>query len=240
MTLVELIVYMALSVVACVMLWAFQNITRSTQTASVASYLVNGDTETCIAVLRRDINESALAAIQVYPSEAAPSETPGLSLVSNRAFGGEKEGRQLVNSWGAPQWDKHVFYTLEGDGASTGRLIRWEKELGQKNMLPTPALLLPSAEGRGKERVLLRDVLLPDRTVERVGPGGSVSTDRHGGFKAQFIRRLGGSGGEELLTDVNPKKGNPRDNTRMMEVELKILQDGKNYYSVSFRVAAEH
>ena len=240
MTLIELIIYMALAVVACVLLWSIQNITRSTQNASMANYLVNGDTETCLTVLRRDLNESALAAVNVYPSSTAPSEPPGLSLVSSRAFGGEREGETLVNSWGAPQWDKHVFYTLQASDENTGSLIRWEKEIAQKNMLPVPATVLPSLDGREHEKVVLRDVLLPDRTVSGVGEGGSITTDKFGGFRAQFVRRVGGSGGEEQLTEVNPKNGNPHDNTRLMELELKLLQNEKSYYSIEFRVACEH
>ncbi len=76
--------------------------------------------------------------------------------------------------------------------------------------------------------------------MDKVGPSGSVSTDGYGGFKAQFLRRRGGSGGEEQFTGVNPKNGNPRDNTRLLQVELQILQDGKNYYSVTFLAAARH
>ena len=241
MTLAELIVYMALAVLASTLLWAFQNITRSTQKATTASYLVSGATETCIEWIRRDVNESALASIRAYPENESSTEAPGMSLVSNRAFAKENRGKPLVNSWGAPLWDKHVFYSLQtSPGENTGNLIRWEKEIANKNLLPIPSEVAPSMLGPENSKVLLRDVLAPNVTVSGVGPGGGITTDEFGGFRSQFLRRLGGSDGEEMLTTVNPTAGNPRDNTRMMEFELKILQDEKNYYSVEFRVAALH
>jgi type II secretory pathway pseudopilin PulG len=241
MTLAELIVYMALAVLASVLLWALQGVTRSTQQASTASYLVSGETETCVDWIRQDINETALASIQIYPNDDAPSETPGISMVSHRAFAEDQRGKPLVNSWGAPQWDKHVLYTLDfSAGESTGNLVRWEREIPNKNLLPVLADILPSADIQGKARVVLRDVVAPNVTVDRVGPGGQLVTDEFGGFRSQFVRRLGGSGGEEVLTTLNPTSGNPRDNTRLLEFELKILQDGKNYYSVGFHSAARH
>lgn len=241
MTLTELIVYMFLAVLAGVLLWSFQRITRSTQEASTASYLVSRETETCIDWIRQDVNETALASILVYPSEDAPSEAPGMSLVSNRAFHNERKGKPLVNSWGAPQWDKHILYTLDyGAGNKTGNLVRWEREIAEKNLLPVPAEILPSGETHENGRVVMRDVMAPNVTVDRVGPEGQTVTDEFGGFRCQFVRRIGGSGGEEVLTTVNPTRGNPRDNTRLLEFELKILQDGTNYYSIGFRGAARH
>jgi type II secretory pathway pseudopilin PulG len=244
MTLVELIVYFALTVLAGVLLWGFQNIAKSSHRTASASYLVGGETETCTQWIRRDINETALASIQVYPSAVSPDEAPGMSMVSSRAFDPDLKGEVLVNSWGAPQWDKHVLYTIDREaGERTGNLVRWEKEIADKNMLPVLAGILPGAAAKENHRVLLRDVMAPDTTVDGVGPQGSVSTDQHGGFRAQFIRRANGSGGEESVTSVNPTQGDPRNNTRMMDLELKILQDSHsqaNYYEVRFRVAARH
>ena len=238
MTLTELVVYMALAVLATVLLWALQKVTMTARNATTSNYLVNGQTETCVDWIRQDINETALTSVLVYPQPSVPEEDPGMSLVSNRSLA---DSKLLSNSWGAPQWDKHVAYTLEVEpGKGVGQLVRWERELSLKNMLPQPADFLPSVKGQDTSKVLLRDVMAPNSTVEGIGPGGSVQTDEHGGFRAQFVRRVGGSGGEEILTWQNPVAGNPRDNTRMMEFQLKILQDGKNYYDLTFRAAARH
>lgn len=241
MTLTELIVYMALAVLAGVLIWAFQSITRSSQQSTTASYLVSGATETCIQWIRQDVNEAALASIRVYPGEGDETEAPGMSMVSNRAFAQENRGKPLVNSWGAPLWDKHVLYSLQTEaGKNTGNLVRWEREIPTKNLLPISSEVLPSVLGTDNSRVVLRDVLAPNVTVERVGPEGSTTSDEFGGFRSQFVRRLGGSDGEEVLTSINPSAGNPRDNTRLLEFELKILQGDKDYYSVQFRAAARH
>ena len=150
----------------------------------------------------------------------------------------------LINRWGAPQWDKHVFYTVKGEGVGlTGTLIRWEKELAQKNFLPLSASVLPAAVEPAKQRVLIRDVLLPNTTVADAGPEGSLVTDGFGGFRVQFIRRAGGSGGAESLTTVNPRKGASADNTRMLEAELKLLQNERSkphVYTITFRMASFH
>lgn len=238
MTLIELIVYMALAVLATVLLWSLQKVTRTTRNATTSSYLVNGQTETCVDWMRQDINETALASIQVYPNLQESSEAPGMAMVSSRSFA---DSDLLTNSWGAPQWDKHVAYTLDvKPGELVGNLVRWERELDNKNLLPQLADFLPSVKGSGNSKVILRDVLAPDSTVPRVGPSDTTSTDEFGGFRARFIRRIGGAGGEEAFTWQNPTAGNPRDNTRLLEFQIKILQDDKNYYDLTFRAAAGH
>ncbi len=244
MTMVELVVYFSLAVLAGVLFWAISNLIWGGQRATASSYLVSGETEKAIEWIRRDVNESALGSIEVFPNAERSEEAPGMSLVSNRAYDPVQRGKPLVNRWGAPQWDKHVLYTLQrGDNATTGRVIRWEKELARKDYLPEISSALPSSVESAKQRVLLRDVLLPNVTVSDAGPGGSMTTDSFGGFRVQFVRRAGGAGGAESLITINPRRGSARDNTRMLEAELKLLQveRGKPHsYIITFRLAAFH
>lgn len=244
MTLTELIIYFTLTVLAGVLLWNFQKIAATSHTTASASYLVSGETETCTDWIRRDINETALASVQVFPEVENGVEKSGMSFVSNRPMDSDRRGELLVNSWGAPQWEKHVLYVLDVEpGERSGNLVRWEKEIADKNLLPVLCDVLPSSVARQNQRVVLRDVLAPNTSVNHAGDGGSLSSDAFGGFRAQFIRRENGSGGEESLTSVNPTDGNPRHNTRMMEFELKILQDERskpNYFEIRFRAAAMH
>lgn len=241
-TLMELIVYAALTLVAGLLIWAFQSVVWSTQRATSATYLAGGQTETAIAWMRRDLNETALASIKVYPGAEHTEEAPGLSMASSRAYDPNLKAKLLVNRWGAPQWDKHVYYTLKTEGSEqTGSLVRWEQEFATKNYLPVSSNVLPSVASDGKKKILLRDVLAPNTTVDGVGLEGHITTDEFGGFRVQFLRRANGSGGAESLTTQNPKKGNPHDNTRMLEVELKILQDAHSkphYYAIKYRIAA--
>ncbi len=243
-SLMELIVYASLALLAGLLLYGLQKVVWNSQVSTTASYLVSGQTETAIEWLRRELGETALASISAFPSMEEPEEAPGVSFVSNRAYEPELKSQLLVNSWGAPLWDKHVLYTLDSEpGERTGNLVRWERTIAQRNYLPVLCDVLPSEGPQTKSRVLLRSLLLPEQTVEGVGPDGSITTDAFGGFRVQFLRRLGGSGGAEELTTVYPWRGNPRDNTRLLEVELKILQQEHrtpNYYSIRFRAAARH
>ena len=69
MTLTELVVYMALAVLATVLLWALQKVTMTARNATTSNYLVNGQTETCVDWIRQDINETALTSVLVYPQQ---------------------------------------------------------------------------------------------------------------------------------------------------------------------------
>lgn len=243
MTLMELVIAFALSVAAGLLLWSVTNIIRGSQQAAASSTLVSGETETAIEWLRRDLSESALASIEVFPNAERPDQPPGASMASNRAYDPEQKGRPLVNRWGAPQWDKHVLYTVKRDDAAspTGSLVRWEKEMTPKRYLPEVCAVLPNAVEPDKHRVVLRDVLGPNLSGTDFGPEGSGVTDGSGGFRLQFVRRANNGAGAETLSSQNPRRGDAAENSRMMEAELKILQSESNkphYYSIKFRVGA--
>lgn len=137
-----------------------------------------------------------------------------------------------------------MLYTLERDGAAqTGNLVRWEREIENKNFLPVASPVLPSSGGQSKQKVLLRGVLAPNLATADFGPTGSGVTDGFGGFRMQFIRRAGNGAGADTFTTVNPRHGNPSENTRMLECEMKILQQEQSklhYYAIKFRVSANH
>lgn len=252
MSLVELVIYFALTIVCGLLLWAVNNLLWGGQRATEASYLVSGETEKALEWIRRDITETALASIEVFPKNPSSSgQTPGISFVSNRAFAEDEKGRPVVNRWGAPEWGKHVLYTLDREGAEpTGNLVRWEREIApqSRTLLPVTCDVLPSslpAGGQNKQKVLLRNVLAPNVTVPDAGPDGDVVTNGFGGFRVEFVQRDGGSGGAEMFTTRNPRENdaNAEDNTRMLEVQLKLLGTERSkplYYDITFRVAATH
>lgn len=242
-TLFEVAIYLFLFAVASGIVLALFMTGRSTSEATTASYLVSGNAETALNWLRQDLKETALASIQPYPSGGA-SEPPGVSMVNARAFAEDKQGELLINEHGAPKWDKHVFYTLQVPaGSRTGTLIRWEKEMSPKKNLPTLASLRPSQLEGTHRRVMLHNVVAPGAKLPGVGPTGTLDAGPFGGLRVQFVRRLGGEAGAEELTTVNPSKGNPEDNTRLVEVELQVYQERgsrPNYYAIRFRVAPFH
>lgn len=236
MTLTELIVYSVLAVLAGGLIWGLQTALRKTQHATSASSLMSSQTSTVISWLRRDLNETALASIQVYPNSLSPNEAPGLSCASRLPF---NKGQQATG------WDKHVLYTLDSEpGSQLGNLVRWERQIVNNNNLPVPCNVLPSSTPRSHSRVIARKLVRPDQTLNNVGPSGQVTTDETGGFSVKFIQRQNGSGGAESFTTVNPSQGDPRHRTRMMEVELKLVQHERrthpDFFTLKFRVAAKH
>lgn len=243
-TLFELAIYLFLFAVAAGAVLALFQAGRNTGEATQASYLVSGSTDNAIRWLRQDLQETALASIRVHPGAGDAGEPPGVSMVSPRAYSEDKQGEFLVNRHGAPQWDKHVYYTIQMEpGAQTGTLVRWERELEDKTGLPSMSVLRPSQGSTDHRRVMLHSVVAPGATMQGVGSTGSLTADEFGGFRVQFIRRLGGEAGAEQFTTVNPTKGNPEDNTKLVEVELKIFQmrgSKPNYFALKFRVAPRY
>lgn len=235
-TLIELSIAMLLLTLLVGFVLTLFSMGRQTSDISTSSYLVSGQTETGIRWLMRDLKESALACIQTQTSPA-----PGASMVSPRAYDPAKDDILLVNRFGAPKWDKHVYYGLQVQpGNRTGNLVRWERDLAVKNGLPTPAAIMPIPASGAKRRVLIHDLVGPNQNFPEAGP--TVASDAFGGFRLQFVRRLGGEGGEEQLVNGNPHSGNPIDNTSLIEVELKLfLEKGRgDYYAVKFRVHPQY
>ena len=241
-TLMELAVYLFLFLLAGVALYQLYTFGTAAQRNTLSSYLVSGDTETCVRWLRRDLQETTLVSLRSYPGPDGPAERPGCSFMSGRTLG---EGEfQAIPGQGGSAWNKHVFYTLVPTSARTGELVRWERPLdaAEKDNVPRPSTLMPSSLGTNHRKVMLKQVLLPNTNVANLP--GVPATDQFGGFRVQYVRRAGGEAGNETLSSINPTD-NARigdqfaDNTRLVEVEMKILtQDNSrpNFYTVSFRV----
>ena len=221
-TLLELVIYAALGALALGAILSLFVISRSTQEQAYTSSLVSGRVYTAMQILRRDLQATALSSIQVYPNTNQSGELPGCALAS--AYLGDDNELQL-NAFGAPRWEKTVFFTLKPKTSLTGTLVRWEKDYSNIDLLPQLDLAPPSGIAQATQRTLVEDVLLPDKTVENVGPGGSYESGKQGGFEVSFIRRAGGEEGEETLTTENPREGDPANNTRLVQVKIKLLRD---------------
>ncbi|CAN0457855.1 unnamed protein product, partial [Phaeothamnion confervicola] len=204
MTLIELIVYMALSILAGFLILALYQLATRAQNETISSYVVGGDTETAIRRLRRELQETALVSLQTYPSDGNTSEKPGCSFTSARNSDGD--AALNVSTYGAPQWRKNVFYTVNPTGAQTGQLVRWEKDLSAAEMdfVPRPTAILPSTMGTKQQSVPLKLVLLANTKVEHLSGSPNYITDGFGGFRVQFVRRKGGEAGAETLSSINP------------------------------------
>lgn len=245
-TLLEITVYCFLSILAGMVLYTLYTVGTRSRQVSISSYLVSVDTESAIRWMRRDLQETALVSVRVFPNPSAPTEPPGVSFLSARDPAEMDEGKLNVNPYGAPLWTKYVFYTLL-PGARIGQVVRWEKALDtpQKDFVPRQSDTLPSAIPAGvkAKRTVMSDALEPNVSVVGLNGSPTWKTDQYGGLRVQFLQRTGGEGGDEALTSVNPSDhdsgGDTSDNTKLVEVELKVLANDTTrptVYAIKFHV----
>ncbi len=243
-SLLEMIVYLALAAVTLAILTSLFVVSKNTQTKAYSSYLVGGRFASAIATIRRDLQATALASLQAYPNSEEESEAPGLTAVS--AYAHDNQGRDNfeISPYGVPRWVSFLHYTVVPNSEITGHLLRWRTELPIKNGLPALAEMPPALHSPDTGRALIENVLLANVTVSGIGKGGSKAFDEHGGFEVKFIRRAGGSDGEESFTPENPRLGEAADNTRLVQVTLRTLQNEKtsnpDYFEFSIRVAPRY
>ena len=227
-TMIELVVYFALSSIVLLTLVGIFKISNRSQQATYSSYLVGGRTYSALSVLRRDLQNTALSAIEAYPQKGSSSEPPGMSCPSPFGFSGDEKGQLQISPHGSPDWQKMVHYTVQKTSGKVGSLLRWSSEFKPDNFLPERAPGLPSAIQGDQGNALLEDVLLANQAVTGVGEGGQYTTGPAGGFEIQFVRREGGEAGEESLSSANPRGEDARGNTRLVQATLRILRDQKS------------
>ncbi len=216
-TLIEIIVYFALSVAALGILLSLFTVLRRTSDHTYAQYLVSGNLATTTRMIRKELQATSLASITSYGANAG--EAAGFSCVS----GYDNEGEFKLGAYGTPHWQKHVYYTLDGQG----RITRWTKDITDKNYLPT---LAPPPVKDDAGRVLMTDALPPNKAVDKWHPASN-----YGGLELGFVRR---SGANETVVPQNPRdSANPEQNTRLVQVTLRTLEEsGPNFLEIKFRV----
>ncbi len=235
-TLLELLIYIVLfglvaSLVAEIFVVASRN---ARQTA--AAYAVSGQTDTALRIIRQDLQETALTSVRVYSN----NNSPLASMISAREMDTERlQGKLLISEYGVPRWRKHIFYAY-----NAGNLVRWEVALPAAEQNRLPKLAVRPTAIPGSARIIVRGIVAPRAVVKGLGAGSYTASD-WGGFRMQFLRRMGGPAGAEVLVDVNPglNKAAPADNTRLVEVELAITEDvgnPPNFYRVKFRVGPRY
>ena len=163
-----------------------------------------------------------------------------LSMLSPRTIDPKGGGQIVFSEYGGLRWMKHIFYAVKPRTALTGDLVRWEVPLEGADADRLPKVATRAAAIPGSARVILHDVVLPNKTITGLNGTTGISLDAWGGFRTQFVRRAGGDKGAESLSLTNPvlnKTGS--DNTRLVEVEFNVKEDNvgaPNYYSIKFRV----
>ena len=243
-TQVEMVIYVALTAVVFALVGSLFKLAKNSSQNADANYFLSADAETCVAWLRRDLQQCSLQSIQNYPAASTnKSQAPGISLCS--ALETNNAARIYANDQGNPYWKNHVYYTLQPLKGNTGKLVRWIQPTSPNAPdTSTLAPLLPSQVVSSGSRVVHSRVLMPNQKLWGVDDkNGTI--DEHGGFALRFVRQ--DASGNESLSDESPaivsaKKGSQefRGNTKLVEVEVKFYTDnstGKpSFYSLRFRV----
>lgn len=227
-TILEILIYVILAFMASLAVAALFSLGRAAQKTTLSGYLVSGEADTALRWIRRDLQETSLMAVRVY------SNPSGCSFPSPRELS-DKEPRWKSNENGKPLWNKHIFYAVRADSdGRRGDLIRWENGMSdaERDFIPRPATLLPgSFSNKTYERTLLHDVVMPLQKIPNLQDRPNYQSDSYGGFRVQFVRRLGGTGGTEELSPISPgDTSQPHiaaDQTRLVNVRLQILADDK-------------
>lgn len=203
-TLIEMIVYMGMAALLLALVAAFFKISRRQYEASSSSYLIGQEATTAIQWVKRDLQETALSTIRITREGSANPGMPSMSMIASGK--GDEHRRFAVSRFGTPEWNRHVFYTLDKDGD----LHTWTKPLKDletpTRFLPKPTLADPSDRSNGdNQKVLLREVMQPNQKVQMDGKDAPFPqmTD-WGGFKAGFV--VYDADGKEHVISENPSE----------------------------------
>lgn len=211
MTLTELVVYMALSSMVLGLIVSLFTVAKRTQRHTYTQFLMGGRLASAVRVVKQDLKSTALSSIRVFPDGSGGD--PGMSLIS--AY--DSKGKFTLGSYGSPLWQKHVYYHLDKNGL----LVRWKKELSQKDGLPVQGLANPS-ELAGDKHPLTEGLLPPNVQV-----GDFQEATPFGGFEVGFVRR---TQGKDTVVTQNPRDSKDfESHTRLVQVTFHTLEDqGKN------------
>ena len=236
-SLIELLVYMSLSLVLLTgflkLFRAFRPITSETE----FSYMLSQEVEERIDALRSQLTETALGAILI---DSAGS--PSLSFPTFR----DPSGKPIFSEQGSPAWQGQVYYVLETGPGQTGNLVSWHDPTPLS--VPIPASKPPLPVDPKTRHVLLSGVVLPNAKLDGLS-GYTPSAD--GGFHCEFLRRQAASGGQytfvgstfspAAVTAGRASGLNVNGNSGLIQVTLQVFQNaaatGKpNYLSISLRI----
>lgn len=225
-SLTELVVYMFIaSMMLSLIVVIFVFMSRSYSRAE-ASYDVQREAQTGMEMIRRDLSQTSLNSIVVYPD--SDEKNSGVSMISaqhdEEVAGGAKRRYFKMSDYGTPDWIEHIFYTVIPRAplrqeigtpyqGKLGTLVRWHLSFDQQNnpMYPFPTDIKPSDFMKKKQpyQVVMRNIPLANAPEIDGIDHFKGDLRNYGGFQVAFIRQEKDNKDrvkKETLSDKNPAK----------------------------------
>ncbi|MFH0802331.1 MAG: hypothetical protein V2A78_08120 [bacterium] len=189
-SLVELMIYAFLTVLILGVVFRMMVLNRRQMERPAATFRIQQELLSVHRYLERDLEETRLSSIRIYPNSSHPNALPGISLASPRSI---DDDTLKLSPTGFPIWQKIIYYFLEKDPrhSSTARLVRREGTIsGYPSALPLASSYEPSTapSNRRRERIAAKSLLLPGEKIpllsRQLGPAG--------GFEVYFSDARGG------------------------------------------------
>ncbi len=235
-TLIELLVYMVLSLIVLSVIAMVVNGVHHTGASASSSFVLGQDSAVGFEKLRQDFNDTSLQSIRVVAEPVAQSPSSWVSLAGARNL----QHKLQVTPFGAPAWNQYICYRLlpdqDGDGITS--LVRYQ--VPQKfpgadpkwaGGMPVPsAAPLPQT---AQVETIFNQIVAPGFGFGESSPGVLASVaDRskiRGGFEVNFVRQ--GPDGQRSLSPLNPNQGSDRNtpgwsnqSTSMLEIRLTMAE----------------
>ncbi len=145
---------------------------------------IQGDFSNGEKSIRRDLEETAIESVVIYPNDDFPQEAPGIAMLSAR----DSRGIFITTAWGTPRWQKVVYYTLIPDPGNEGFGLVVRRE-GTDVRLPSSGVIVPD----------FVPSLAPHDPGKTVVVAGNIPLDEEGskggsGFCVRFRDAVGNTG----------------------------------------------
>lgn len=224
-TVLELLVYMALSlVVLSAAITAFNGVRRTGASAS-SSFILGQDAAVSFDRLRRDFQDTSLQSIRVTPGAGQA----WITMAGAR----DPQGKLQISPYGTPNWQNYVCYELlpsqRNDGIST--LVRYEQEQTFAGHSPLPSL--KPIQTASKTTPVLNQVVSPGYRLVAQADGlmalQSDAQSAEGGLIVRFVRNQ--VKGPSLLSKFNPNEKTDNDesgwssgSTNMVDIQITLAE----------------
>ena len=223
-TIIEILVACMIGAVVSTLAISLYVLSIRRHSSDVGLYELEVDVAQVIDLLRSDLRETNLGSVVVKDNALSFAAATPLGEINNFQ----------LSEYGAPKWQKQVFYGLQPTTEEKGlsRLVRYESKSSEG--VPRPwSGDFPDPEGQ-ESRILSRHLLSKGYSLKK-GDGGLLTLQPDdtstGGFDCRFVTRK-----NELVTE----RPEPEEATRLVQLQLTLVasspEEKIESTSFSFRV----